>query len=80
MLILLIFLLILIYFTRNEKGPYWAFLIPWIICISPVAFYLINYAYFSVWNIKFISIITIYILILLSGVWVYNFLVPAVSK
>ena len=77
--ILLILLLILVYSTRYQKGPYWAFLIPWIVCISPVAIYLINYTYFSVWNIEFISILTMYLLTLLGGVWFYNFLVPVTN-
>jgi hypothetical protein len=46
-------LLVAMFLTRRVKGPVWAFAVAWLVCMSPIAFGLIRYSYFTEFNASF---------------------------
>ena len=71
MLILTITLIGLIYATKAKKGPYWVFLIPWVVCSAPISFCIINYRFFSKWDLSYLLPLISYLTSFLAGVWLY---------
>jgi hypothetical protein len=72
MLAICILLVGLLFVTRRTKGPIWALGISWLISILPIATGVIDYSYFSTWDVGFVIVLTTYLLCFVIGVAVYD--------
>lgn len=58
--------------SRRTKGPIWVLSIPWLICLLPIATGVIDYTYFSNWDVGFAVVLTTYLLCFVAGVAVHD--------
>jgi hypothetical protein len=77
MMLAVCFLLVgLLFATRRTKGPIWALGISWLVCILPIATGVIDYTYFSTWDVGFAVVLTTYLLCFVVGVAVHDRIMP----
>jgi hypothetical protein len=76
MLAICIILAGLLFATRCTKGPIWALGISWLVCILPIAISVIDYHYFSTWDVGFAVVLTTYLLCFVIGVVVHDRFMP----
>lgn len=69
-------LVVLIFVTRRVKGPSWVLGISWLVCILPIAIGVIDYAYFTAWDVEFAVVLTAYLLCFVVGVAVHDGIMP----
>jgi oligosaccharide repeat unit polymerase len=58
--------------SRRTKGPIWVLSISWLICLLPIATGVIDYTYFSSWDVGFAVVLTTYLLCFVAGVVVHD--------
>lgn len=54
------------------KGPIWALSISWLICLFPIASGIIDFSYFSTWDVGFAVTLSTYLLCFVVGVVVHD--------
>ena len=61
----------LLFLSRRTKGPIWVLAVSWLICLLPIATGVIDYTYFSTWDVGFAVILTTYLLCFVVGAVVH---------